>query len=74
MAKDTLVEKAVTGTEGKCVFVSNFPLGQYYVKEMEAPKGYVLNEEIFALDASYQGDDVKVIELEAAFTNYPTKL
>ncbi len=74
VAKDTLVEKAVTGTDGKCVFVSDLPLGQYYVKEIEAPKGYVLNEEIFALDASYQGDDVKVIELEAAFANYPTKL
>lgn len=44
------------------------------MKEIEAPKGYVLNEEIFALDASYQGDDVKVIELEATFANYPTKL
>ena len=74
VAKDTLVEKAVTGTDGKCVFVSDLPLGQYYVKEIEAPKGYVLNEEIFALDASYQGDDVKVIELEATFANYPTKL
>lgn len=74
VAKNTLVEKAVTGTDGKCVFVSDLPLGQYYVKEIEAPKGYVLNEEIFTLDASYQGDDVKVIELEAAFANYPTKL
>ena len=74
VSKDTLVEKAVTGTDGKCVFVSDLPLGQYYVKEIEAPKGYVLNEEIFALDASYQGDDVKIIELEATFANYPTKL
>ncbi|MBP3504959.1 MAG: LPXTG cell wall anchor domain-containing protein, partial [Lachnospiraceae bacterium] len=74
VSKDTLVEKAVTGTDGKCVFLSDLPLGQYYVKEIEAPKGYVLNEEIFALDASYQGDDVKVIELEATFANYPTKL
>ena len=74
VAKDTLVEKAVTGTDGKCVFLSDLPLGKYYVKEMEAPKGYVLNEEIFALDASYQGDDVNVIELEAEFANYPTKL
>jgi len=74
VSKDTLVEKAVTGADGKCVFVSDLPLGQYYVKEIEAPKGYVLNEEIFALDASYQGDAVKVIELEAAFENYPTKL
>ena len=29
---------------------------------------------MFNLDASYQGEYVKVIELEAAFENYPTKL
>ena len=74
VAKDTLVEKAVTGKDGTCVFTSDLPLGQYYVKEIEAPKGYVLGEDIFELDASYQGDDVKVIELEAEFENYPTKL
>ena len=44
------------------------------MKEIETPKGYVLGEDIFELDASYQGDDVKVIELEAEFENYPTKL
>lgn len=37
VAKDTLVEKAVTGKDGKCVFTSDLPLGQYYVKEIEAP-------------------------------------
>ena len=74
VAKDALVEKAVTGKDGKCVFTSDLPLGQYYVKEIEVPKGYVLSEDIFDLDASYQGDDVKVIELEAEFENYPTKL
>ena len=60
VAKDALVEKAVTGKDGKCVFTSDLPLGQYYVKEIEVPKGYVLSEDIFDLDASYQGDDVKV--------------
>ena len=74
VAKDTLVEKAVTGKGGTCVFTSDLPLGQYYVKEIEAPKGYVLGEDIFELDASYQGDAVEVIELEAEFENYPTKL
>ena len=74
MAKDAIVEKAFTGKDGKCVFTSDLPLGQYYVKEIEAPKGYVLGEDIFELDASYQGDDVKVIKFEAEFENYPTKL
>lgn len=72
--KDSLVGKAVTWKDGRCVFLNDLPLGRYCVKEMEAPKGYVLSEAVFNLDASYQGEYVKVIELEAAFENYPTKL
>lgn len=73
-AKDSLVGKAVTWKDGKCVFSNDLPLGRYYVKEMEAPKGYVRSDDIFTLDASYQGEYVKVIELQTAFENYPTKL
>lgn len=73
-AKDSLVGKAVTWKDGRCVFLNDLPLGQYYVKEIEAPKGYVLSEEIFRLDASYQGEYVKTIELQATFENHPTKL
>lgn len=74
VAKDSLVGKAVTWKDGRCVFQNDLPLGRYYVKEMEAPKGYVRSNEIFTLDASYQGEYVKVIELQADFENYPTKL
>ena len=35
--------------------VDDLPLGQYYVKEIEAPKGYVKSDKIFDVDASYQG-------------------
>lgn len=74
VAADTFIEKAVTGTDGMVTFISDLPLGQYYVKEMEAPAGYVKSDECFDVDASYQGDDVEVIEFEAEFVNYPTKL
>lgn len=74
VAKDTLVEKAVTGKDGKCVFTSDLPLGQYEVKEITAPKGYVLNDEVFKVDASYQGEKTAVLEFEAEFENFPTKL
>lgn len=74
VAKDTLIEKAVTGENGKCVFMSDLPIGKYYVKELQAPKGYVLSEETFVIDASYQGDNVEIIEVEAVFENYPTRL
>lgn len=73
-AKDSLVGKAVTWKDGRCVFLNDLPLGRYHVKEMEAPKGYVLSGEVFNLDASYQGEYVKVIELKAEFENHATKL
>ena len=68
---DTQIERGVTGKDGKVTFTSDLPLGQYYVKEIEAPKGYVKSDKIFDVDASYQGDKVKVIEFKAAFENAP---
>ena len=71
---DTQIERTVTGKDGKAAFTSDLPLGQYYVKEIEAPKGYVKSDKTFDVDASYQGDKVKVIEFEAAFENAPIKV
>ena len=71
---DTQIERGVTGKDGKVTFTSDLPLGQYYVKEIEAPKGYVKSDKIFDVDASYQGDKVKVIEFKAAFENAPIKV
>ena len=53
---------------------SDLPLGQYAVKEIAAPKGYVRNEEVFRVDASYQGEKTVVLELEVKFENFQTKL
>ena len=74
VAADTFIEKAVTGTDGTVTFLSDLPLGKYYVKEMEAPAGYVKSDVCFDVDATYKGSDVEVIEFEAEFENYPTKL
>lgn len=71
---DTQIERTVTGKDGNAAFTSDLPLGQYYVKELEAPKGYVKSDKTFDVDASYQGDKVKVIEFEAAFENAPIKV
>lgn len=71
---DTQIEKAVTGKDGKVTFTSDLPLGQYYVKELEAPAGYVKSDKVIDVDATYKGDNVKVIEIEAAFENTPIKV
>lgn len=70
----TEIERGVTGKDGKLTFVSDLPLGKYYVQEMTAPKGYVRSDKVFDVNASYQGDDKKVIEFEAEFENKPIKV
>lgn len=71
---DMLIERAVTEKTGKLTFLSDIPLGAYYVKELEAPRGYIKSEEIFDVDASYQGEKTAVITVTAEFENFPTKL
>ena len=42
VSKGTLIEKAVTGEDGKAVFTADLPIGfSYDVKEIQAPEGYV---------------------------------
>ena len=71
---DDLIEKGITGTDGTVSIISDLPIGKYYVKEMEAPVGYVKSDVCFDVDPTYQDDDVEVIEFEVEFENYPTKL
>ena len=42
------------------------------MKELQAPEGYVSSDEIIEFDASYQGQDVKVVKLSATKKNQPT--
>ena len=68
------IEKNITGDDGTVTFISDIPLGQYYVKEIEAPAGYAASDEIFDVDASYKGDKVSFIEYRAEFENEPIRV
>ena len=74
IAKDTQIERAVTGKDGKAIFTSDLPLGLYYVKELEAPKGYASTGKVVDIDATYQSNNVEVIEFTADFVNDTTKV
>ena len=50
---DDLVDTAVTDENGKAVFEADLPLGLYYVKEVESPAGYLLDETVYDVDFSY---------------------
>ena len=71
---DTLLGKAVSGEDGKAVFDVDLPFGTYYIKELAAPAGYISSFETLEVTAKYQGQDVKVVELESVFKNQPTKV
>ena len=71
---DTLLGKAVSGEDGKAVFTQNLPFGEYYIKELAAPDGYVSSDEVMEVKAEYQGQDVKVVQLSSVFKNQPTKV
>ena len=71
---DTLLGKAVSGEDGKAVFTQDLTFGEYYIKELAAPNGYVSSDEILEVKAEYQGQDVKVVQLSSVFKNQPTKV
>lgn len=69
---DTLLQEITSNEKGKAAFTLDLPLGRYYVKELQAPAGYVSSDEILEFDATYQGQDVKTIKLESVKKNRPT--
>ena len=69
---DTLLQKMTSDDEGQAVCTLDLPLGSYYVKELQAPDGYVSSDEVLTFDASYQGQDVQTVTLKSVKKNQPT--
>ena len=69
---DTLLQEITSNEKGKAAFTLDLPLGRYYVKELQAPAGYVSSDEILEFDATYQGQHVKTIKLKSVKKNRPT--
>ena len=69
---DTLLQEMTSNNDGLAACTLDLPLGQYYVKELKAPAGFVSSDEVLNLDASYQGQDVKTVKLKTVKKNQPT--
>lgn len=69
----TLIEQVTTDSEGKAVFNSDLPLNLFEIRENKAPIGYASTDQVIELDATYQGQDIEVIRLNAMFENEITK-
>ena len=67
--KDELIYYNTSTTNGLITFDADLPLSTYYAKEIKAPIGYTSSDEVVDFDATYQGQDVKVVELSSEFEN-----
>jgi len=65
----TLIESVTSNTEGKVHFTSDLPLTNFEIKEEQAPIGYSSSKEVIKVDATYRGQNTKVINLEYEFKN-----
>ena len=64
-----MLDVVATGTDGIGIFEIDLPMGKYYVKEIEAPAGYELSDEIKSIEFNESNSfdihvEDKVIEKE----------
>lgn len=72
-AKGTVVAEITTDSEGKAVTEPLY-LGRYEVKEISAPYGMVLNDEIHSVELTYAGQEVEITETSISFHNERQKV
>lgn len=60
--KDELIDTRITDEFGKITF-ENLECGIYYIKMIEAPEGYVLDETKYKIDFSYQDENKAHIKI-----------
>ena len=67
-SKGEVVDTITTGKDGTAKSKELY-LGKYEVKEVTAPLGFVLNEEIHAVELVYAGQEIAVTETATGFVN-----
>ncbi len=60
---DGLIETINCAEDGSVVFVTDLPLGSYYVKEISTDKHYTLPDTVYPVLFEYAGPDVALVEV-----------
>ena len=60
---DGLFEILFCNYEGRLAFTSDLPFGKYYVKEVCTDQHYVLSDEKYPVEFSYQGQDTALVDI-----------
>lgn len=71
VSADALVETAITNASGAAIFLGDLPLGNYYVKEIESPEGYLMDETIYDVDFTYKNQETVLLEQEIKVEETP---
>lgn len=60
---DGLIEVAGVQADGTLTFVSDLPIGSYYVKEYSTNEHYLISDETYPVVFEYGGEDTAVVEI-----------
>lgn len=69
---DTLLQEMTSDENGMATCTLDLPFGEYYVKELKVPEGFVSSDEVLEFVAEYQGQETKIVSLQAVKKNEPT--
>ncbi len=72
--ENELIETVTTNENGIAEFSKEIPLGKYYIKELKAPEGYILREEIIEINGNYQTDQREINSIKEVYTNNKTSI
>jgi len=71
--KGTVVDTITTNVEGKATS-KELPLGEYSVREIKAPEGFVLSDKIENVSLTYKDQNTAIVYDNTSFTNERQKI